>query len=824
MKLFIYIYNDLKEENDKQMIKISSDKILLSDLKKLLNQQFENLTLNLTNLDISFNNDSLISFYNIKSNSTIFFDIIKPINKIKESAFQKYNIIKYKYLLSLGFNNSQKKNNYKEIDELIIIIKNNNFNEFKSYINKYPIKYPNNYIKNGWNILHYTSYFGNSKVLEYLIDKMNININKLTENNWSALHLSIYKHNLNCVKILINNKNIKTNISINEIGTPLHLAFKMNNYNIILLLLEKCDINIKDNNNKTPLFYLKNPKLKKIISKNKNLINKKEIEISKTEKNIKSNKNTKYKFLDILPNKNNFPPILYGVVEKTGRLLPIYRLRLIELNPYLGIIKRYKNPLDYPNNPNEIIPILEIKKCKIVKGKDSEKVFYFDIEYIDIERYKVYSKKTCEEWVNGINKSIEFCDYFHTLKKNFDNVNQFLYEFKPVTYEISNETGQLKKIISSENDNNNNYNNNNNQLNFNYNLNQNEFFNTNNLNEKKIKLKDFKILEIIGNGTFGKVFKVKCLLDNNIYAMKVLRKKFLLDNNQLKYALSEIKILKKCSHPFIIKLHFSFQTPSNLYLIIDYCSKGNLSLLLQTKKRLNEKEIKFYLSELILSIEYLHNKNILYRDLKPENILISKDNHIKLCDFGLAKENDSFNFRAKSFCGSLLYISPEMLCKKGINNKGDIYSIGIIIYELFYGKTPFNGNNINELINNILNNNINFENNIFISDDLKNLILGILNKDENLRFDINDIKKHNFFKDVIWDDVYNKKIIPIEFNIENYNENNNFNFKDEDYNEDNINFRRIIGLSFVKSSFKEIVNNENKKNEIMDNKENDNEI
>ena len=165
-----------------------------------------------------------------------------------------------------------------------------------------------------------------------------------------------------------------------------------------------------------------------------------------------------------------------------------------------------------------------------------------------------------------------------------------------------------------------------------------------------------------------------------------------------------------------------------------------------------------------------------------------------------------------------------MLCKKGINNKGDIYSIGIIIYELFYGKTPFNGNNINELINNILNNNINFENNIFISDDLKNLILGILNKDENLRFDINDIKKHNFFKDVIWDDVYNKKICPIEFNIENYNENNNFNFKDEDYNEDNINFRRIIGLSFVKSSFKEIVNNENKKNEIMDNKENDNEI
>ena len=85
---------------------------------------------------------------------------------------------------------------------------------------------------------------------------MNININILTENNWSALHLSIFKQNINCIKILINNKNIETNIQINEIGTPLHLAFKMNNYKIILLLLEKCDINIKDSNNKIPLFYL----------------------------------------------------------------------------------------------------------------------------------------------------------------------------------------------------------------------------------------------------------------------------------------------------------------------------------------------------------------------------------------------------------------------------------------------------------------------------------------------------------------------------------------------------------------------------------------
>jgi hypothetical protein len=138
MKFFISIYNDLKERNGKQIIIISSDKILMSDLKEILYQQFivtynfEKLSLNLLNPDIIYNNDSLITFYNNQSNSTIFFDIIKSINKNKAIILQKHNKIKYKYLLSLGFYNSQKKNYYNEIDELIMIIRENNFKEFES--------------------------------------------------------------------------------------------------------------------------------------------------------------------------------------------------------------------------------------------------------------------------------------------------------------------------------------------------------------------------------------------------------------------------------------------------------------------------------------------------------------------------------------------------------------------------------------------------------------------------------------------------------------------------------------------------------------------
>ncbi len=126
MNFFIYIYNDLRGENDKQMIKISSDKIIISDLKEQLNQQFifkyncEKIAFNLLISDISLKNNSLLSFYKIKSDSTLFLDIIKPINKNKEFTLQKYNNIKYKYLISLGFNNSQKKNKYKEIYNLIV--------------------------------------------------------------------------------------------------------------------------------------------------------------------------------------------------------------------------------------------------------------------------------------------------------------------------------------------------------------------------------------------------------------------------------------------------------------------------------------------------------------------------------------------------------------------------------------------------------------------------------------------------------------------------------------------------------------------------------
>jgi len=119
-------------------------------------------------------------------------------------------------------------------------------------------------------------------------------------------------------------------------------------------------------------------------------------------------------------------------------------------------------------------------------------------------------------------------------------------------------------------------------------------------------------------------------------------------------------------------MHYSFQTPKYLYMILDLCPGGDLSYHLTKCEIFSEKDAKFFIAEIILAIEYLHSLDIIYRDLKPENILIDSDGHSKLADFGLAKEGIK-NSNAKSFCGSPAYLSPEMLSEFGVGKPADIY-------------------------------------------------------------------------------------------------------------------------------------------------------
>lgn len=154
-------------------------------------------------------------------------------------------------------------------------------------------------------------------------------------------------------------------------------------------------------------------------------------------------------------------------------------------------------------------------------------------------------------------------------------------------------------------------------------------------------------------------------MTSEIFALKALSKNFLKSKKQLKYAIAECKILKNIRHPFIVPLHSAFQTPKCIYMVLEYCQFGDFSRLLSVMKRLKDTHAKFYVAEIILALEYLHSLNIVYRDLKPSNLLIDSQGHIKLADFGLAKENVTEANLAMSFCGSPAYLAPEMIARTG---------------------------------------------------------------------------------------------------------------------------------------------------------------
>mmetsp|Transcript_41323 Transcript_41323/g.56112 ORF Transcript_41323/g.56112 Transcript_41323/m.56112 type:complete len:129 (+) Transcript_41323:332-718(+) len=126
-------------------------------------------------------------------------------------------------------------------------------------------------------------------------------------------------------------------------------------------------------------------------------------------------------------------------------------------------------------------------------------------------------------------------------------------------------------------------------------------------------------------------------------------------------------------HPFVLKMQYAFQTPSNLYMVTDFCPGGDLSYHLKKTQCFEEEEAQFFIAEILLAIEYLHKENIVYRDLKPENILIDGDGHVILADFGLAKDHFKDGSLAMSFCGSPAYLAPEMLEGKGVSKMTDVY-------------------------------------------------------------------------------------------------------------------------------------------------------
>ena len=161
-------------------------------------------------------------------------------------------------------------------------------------------------------------------------------------------------------------------------------------------------------------------------------------------------------------------------------------------------------------------------------------------------------------------------------------------------------------------------------------------------------------------------------------------------------------MLSYVNHPFIVGLHYAFQTSEKLCLILDYCSGGDLSKHLKMEKRFSEHKARLYLSEVILALQELHRRDVIYRDLKPDNLVLDQDGHCMLTDFGLSKEGVmEHTSGARSFCGSIAYLAPEMLRKAGHGKAVDWYLLGVVFYELLVGQPPYLAPTKEELFDNI---------------------------------------------------------------------------------------------------------------------------
>ena len=808
-----------------------------------------------------------------------------PMGTINESQNEYLDEFKPKHI-SNNYNYNQQKvgsphstNSYKsyesnnDVSEIInMLIKGNKVSQFKELIEQYDNNSydVNEKWKGGWAPIHYAAFHGFIEIFEILINKCKANVNLVSNDGWSALHLASYKGHKDIVDMLISSDDIQVNLNLPKIGTALHCACKKNNLQIVSLLSHKANLHAKDDDGFEPFELATDKNVKNLLRK---LLNPIEAENNRKERRkvIKENqqnepivsspikqytseqKETNTYQQKIIsnnsqPKDDNIPlsirnlkfippnvPKTIGFADKRGLFLFNYNHRYLEIDTSTGSFRRYASKSNYPDNPIEIIPLIDIVACNSLKPANDW--YFMELIYKQRQVYCFPAEHTCSTWVTRIMMATIYAKFWKGKQEADPSVTNYLVKQEVVTEEIDFDTGEIKRILPKvkeiPNETSSNLNNNSNN-NFNFN----KLHNTDNNNklihvsstlvkkqrrqnpytsmEKDVKLfenitlskgitfQSFEIIECLGAGTFGKVFKVRCKFNGEIYAMKAINKNYLIRNQQMRYAVTECNVLKQANSPFIITLHYAFQTPENLYMIIDYCPGGDLNYHI-IQNLFDEDEAKFFIAELVLGIEHLHSLDIIYRDLKPENILIAIDGHIKLADFGLAKEGiDDFQ-TSKSFCGSPAYLAPEMLNRRGVGKSADIYGIGAVLYEMVSGSPPFYANDMKTMYNNINRNNLMFHD--YFSEELKDLLKQLLNRDPKNRIGVrnkDEIKSHPFFADIDWDKLLKKKIKPpidlvsIKKEQEEEYECKTVSIIDKDYNDNNMNVRRVKQFTFVR--------------------------
>ncbi|KAJ8276383.1 hypothetical protein COCON_G00081350 [Conger conger] len=282
---------------------------------------------------------------------------------------------------------------------------------------------------------------------------------------------------------------------------------------------------------------------------------------------------------------------------------------------------------------------------------------------------------------------------------------------------------------------------------------------------EKADPEQFDIRKVLGQGSFGKVFLVKKRTGpdaGQLYAMKVLKKATLKVRDRVRTKM-ERDILVEVNHPFIVKLHYAFQTEGKLYLILDFLRGGDLFTRLSKEVMFTEEDVKFYLAELALALDHLHSLGIIYRDLKPENILLDEQGHIKLTDFGLSKEAIDHENKAYSFCGTVEYMAPEVVNRRGHTHSADWWSYGVLMFEMLTGTLPFQGKDRKETMTMILKAKLGMPQ--FLSPEAQSLLRNLFKRNPGNRLGagpdgVEEIKRHPFYSTIDWNKLFRREITP----------------------------------------------------------------
>ncbi|RLL98578.1 cAMP-dependent protein kinase catalytic subunit, partial [Aspergillus turcosus] len=260
-------------------------------------------------------------------------------------------------------------------------------------------------------------------------------------------------------------------------------------------------------------------------------------------------------------------------------------------------------------------------------------------------------------------------------------------------------------------------------------------------------------------GSFGRVHLVQSKHNHRFYAIKVLKKAQVVKMKQVEHTNDERRMLNRVRHPFLITLWGTWQDARNLYMVMDFVEGGELFSLLRKSQRFPNPVAKFYAAEVTLALEYLHSQQIIYRDLKPENLLLDRHGHLKITDFGFAKEVPDITW---TLCGTPDYLAPEVVSSKGYNKSVDWWSLGILIFEMLCGFTPFwdSGSPV-KIYENILRGRVKYP--PYLHPDAVDLLSQLITADltkrlGNLHGGSEDVKNHPWFAEVTWDRLAKKDI------------------------------------------------------------------